>query len=53
MVILDEKVIAKAMQEVYEEWKQKAKKQEKINWKKRSEEIEQEIENIEKILKGG
>ncbi len=49
MILPDEKVISKAMQEVYRKWKQRAKKQEEINWKKRGQEIE---EDIEKILKG-
>lgn len=50
IVLPDEKVISEAMKKVYQKWKKAAKRQEKINWKKRAERIEQEIENI---LKGG
>jgi len=54
MVVLpDEKIISEAMQTVYEKWQRAAKRQQKINWKKRGQEIEQEIEDIENILKGG
>ncbi|MBA7609104.1 hypothetical protein ES703_16291 [subsurface metagenome] len=54
MVVLPgEKIISEAMQTVYRKWQRVAKRQKRINWKKRGQEIEQEIEDIEKILEGG
>ncbi len=50
MILPDEKIISKALEAVYRKWKQEAKKQSKINWKKRAKGIEKDIKNI---LKGG
>jgi len=46
MILPNKKVISKAMEEVYQKWKKAAERQEKINRKKRAQQVQEEIEKI-------